>query len=116
MPYHQNSAGHGGRRCETERKTEFTLHGHHQERHKKECADGRQHSRSQELEIGSFQGDPLTWKSLQGEKVRSLQKHEINITVPKRVFSHLSAENDVKCDGMCVFTFTAYKLHNVHIA
>ena len=70
MPYHQNSAGHGGRRCETARKTEVKIHGHHQEGHQKECADGRQHSRPQELEIGSVQGDPLTWKSLQGEKVR----------------------------------------------
>ena len=66
MPYHQNSAGHGGRRWETVRKTEIKIHGHHQEGHQKECADGRQ----QELEIGSIQGDPLTWKSLQGEKVR----------------------------------------------
>ena len=73
MPYHQNSAGHGGRRCETARKTEVKIHGHHQEGHQKECADGRQHSRPQELEIGSVQGDPLTWKSLQGEKVRNYQ-------------------------------------------
>ena len=70
MTYHQNSAGHGGRRCETTRKTEVKIHGHHQEGHQKESADGRQHSRPQELEIGSVQGDPLTWKSLQGEKVR----------------------------------------------
>ena len=42
-----------------------------QEGHQKECADGRQHSRPQELEIGSVQGDPRTWKSLQGEKVRN---------------------------------------------
>ena len=34
-----------------------------------ELADGRQHSRSQGLEIGSFKSDPLTWKSLEGEKV-----------------------------------------------
>ena len=67
---HQNSAGHGGRRCETARKTKIKIHGHHQEGHQKECADGRQHSRPQELEIGSVQGDPLTWKSLQGEMVR----------------------------------------------
>ena len=40
-------------------------------RHQKEWADRRQHSRSQELEIGSVQGDPSTWKNLQGEKVRS---------------------------------------------
>ena len=46
------------------------LNGHHQERHPKERADGRQHSRSQGLEIGSFKSDPLIWKSLQGEKVR----------------------------------------------
>ena len=50
--------------------TEITIHGHHQERHKKECADGRQRTRSQGLENGSFQGDPLTWRSRQGEKVR----------------------------------------------
>ena len=56
MPYHQNSAGHGGRRCETARKTEVKIHGHHQEGHQKECADGRQHSRPQELEIGSAVG------------------------------------------------------------
>ena len=65
MPYHQNSAGHGGRRCETART--WTPSGGTS----KECADGRQHSRPQELEIGSVQGDPLTWKSLQGEKMRS---------------------------------------------
>ena len=47
MPYHQNSAGHGGRRCETARKTEIKIHGHHQEGHQKECADGRRHSRPQ---------------------------------------------------------------------
>ena len=58
-------------RCETERKTKITIHGHHHERHKKEWADGRQHSQSQKLETGSFKGDPLTWKSLQGEKVRN---------------------------------------------
>ena len=52
------------------------IHGHHQEGHQKECADGRQHSPSHGLEIGSFQGDPLTSKSLQGVKVRkvSLQR------------------------------------------
>ena len=38
----------------------------------KKWADGRQHSRSQGLEIGSFKGDPLTWKSLQGENTRTL--------------------------------------------
>ena len=70
MPYHQSSAGHGGRRCETARKTEVKIHGHHQEGHQKECADGRQHSRPQELEIDSDHGDPLTWKILQGENVR----------------------------------------------
>ena len=32
----------------------------------------------------------------------------------KRVFYHLSAENDVKCDGMCVFHIhSSYKLHNI---
>ena len=72
MPYHQNSAGHGGRRCETARKTEIKIHGHHQEGHQKECADGRQHSRPQELEIGSVQGDSLTWKSLQGENLNEV--------------------------------------------
>ena len=41
-------------------------------RHEKEWADGRQHSRSQGLEIGSFKGDPLTWKSLQGENIRTI--------------------------------------------
>ncbi len=66
----QYSVGHGGRRCETERKTEIEIHGYHQERYQEEWTDGRQHSRPQGLEIGSFQGDPLTWKSLQGEKVR----------------------------------------------
>ena len=40
-------------------------------RHLEEWADRRQHSRSQGLEIGSFQGDPLTWKSLQGEKEKT---------------------------------------------
>ena len=57
--------------CETERKTEIEIHGYHQERYQEEWTDGRQHSRPQGLEIGSFQGDPLTWKSLQGEKVRN---------------------------------------------
>ena len=60
-----------GRRCETERKTEIEKHGYHQERYQEEWTDGRQHSRPHGLEIGSFQGDPLTWKSLQGEKVRN---------------------------------------------
>ena len=55
-------------RCESERKTEIEMHGYHQERYQEEWTDGRQHSRPQGLEIGSFQGDPLTWKSLQGEK------------------------------------------------
>ena len=53
------------------RPTFIEIHGYHQKRYKKEWADRRQHSRSQGLEIGSFHGDPLTWKSLQGEKVRS---------------------------------------------
>ena len=57
----------GGR---PERKTKIEIHGYHQKRHQEEWADRRQHSRPQELEIGSVQGDPLTWKSLQGEKVR----------------------------------------------
>ena len=69
MPYHRNSAGHGGRRCETERKTEIEIHGF-KKRYQEEWADRRQHSRSQGLENGSFKGDPLTWKSRQGEKVR----------------------------------------------
>ena len=68
MPYHQNSAGHGGGRWETDRKTEIEIHGYHQKRHQEKWADRRQHSRPQELEIGSVEGDPLTWKSLQGEK------------------------------------------------
>ena len=38
-----------------------------------------QHSRSQELEIGSFKGDPLTWKSLQGEKVRLRQRLKVTL-------------------------------------
>ena len=46
----------------------MTIHGHHQEGHREERADRRQHPRPQELEFGSGQGDPLTWKSLQGEK------------------------------------------------
>ena len=54
--------------CEAERKTEIEIHGYHQERYQEEWTDGLQHSRPQGLEIGSFQGDPLTWKSLQGEK------------------------------------------------
>ena len=85
MSYHQNSAGHGGRRCETARKTEVKIHGHHQEGHQKECADGRQHSRPQELDIGSAQGDTLTWKSLQGEKVRS----------GENVINHLMYADDI---------------------
>ena len=47
------------------------IYGHHQKRHQEEWADRRQHSQSQGLEIGSFQGDPLTWKSLQGENVHT---------------------------------------------
>ena len=70
MPYHQNSTGHGGGRCETERKTKVEIHGYHQKRHQEEWADRRKHSPPQELEIVSVQGDPLTWKSLQTEKVR----------------------------------------------
>ena len=71
-----DSVGHGGRRCETERKTEIEIHGYHQERYQEEWTDGRQHSRPQGLEIGSFQGDPLTWKSLQGEKGEKLSVME----------------------------------------
>ena len=72
IPPEQNSAGHGGRKCETERKTEIEIHGYHQNsRHQEEWADIHQHSRSQGLEIGLFQGDPLTWKSLQGEKTHT---------------------------------------------
>ena len=75
-----NSAGHGGGRCEAERKTNITIYGHHQERHKKEWAVGRQHSRSQELETGSFKGDLLTRKSLQGEKSEErMEKKEITL-------------------------------------
>ena len=69
----------GGRRCETEKKkTEIEIHGYHKKRHQEEWADIRQHSRSQRLEIGSFQGDPLTWKSLQGEKVRNCMISDAN--------------------------------------
>ena len=64
----EQCCGHGGRRCETERKTEIEIHGYHQKRPQEEWADRSQHSRSQGLEIGSFKGNPLTWKSLQGEK------------------------------------------------
>ena len=47
ITYMQNSAGHGGRRCETERKTESKIHGYHQKRYEEEWADRRQHSRPQ---------------------------------------------------------------------
>ena len=53
-------------------------------RHKIECADGRQHSRPQELEIGSVQGDPLTWKSLQGEKNDRGPLQSFQEAVPRR--------------------------------
>ena len=33
----------------------------------------------------------------------SLKKHEINSAVTKTHFSQISAENDMKCDRMCVF-------------
>ena len=67
--------------CETERKTEIEIHGYHQERYQEEWTDGRQQSRPQGLEIGSFQGDPLTWKSLQCEmKVRILYFIQITHT------------------------------------
>ena len=77
MPYHQNSPGHGGRRCETERKTKIEIHGYHQKRHQEEWADRSQHSRSQGLEIGSVQGDPLTWKSLQDEKCMMITRTDV---------------------------------------
>ena len=48
----ENKGLRASRRCETERKTNITIHGHHQERHKKEWADGRQHSRS-EIELSN---------------------------------------------------------------
>ena len=38
---YQNSAGHGGRRCETQRKTNIKTHGHHQKRYEEGWADGR---------------------------------------------------------------------------
>ena len=34
----------------------------------------------------------------------------------KLVFYHLSAENDVKCDGMCVFHIHCLQTTYVHIA
>ena len=67
--------------CETERKTEIEIHGYRQERYQEEWTDGRQHSRPQGLDIGSFQGDPLTRKSLQDEKVRSQAKHQLAVSV-----------------------------------
>ena len=57
---------------ETERKTKIEIHGYHQKSYE-EWADGRQHSRSQRLEIGSFQGNSLMWKSPQGEKVGTVK-------------------------------------------
>ena len=52
--------------------------GYHQNRHQEEWADICQHSRSQGLDIGSFQGDPLTWKSLQCEKGEWGRQKEIS--------------------------------------
>ena len=69
-PYHPHSVGHGGKRIETERKTDIEIHAYHHKRHEEEWADRRQHSRSQGLEIGSFQGDPVTRKSLLGDNMR----------------------------------------------
>ena len=69
------------------RKTEIEIHGYHQERYQEEWTDGRQHSRPQGLEIGSFQGDPLTWKSLQGEKVRIQEVAERSNTTEQRTVS-----------------------------
>ena len=43
-PCHQNSAGYGGRMCDTQRKTTIEIHGHHQKIYQEEWADGRQHS------------------------------------------------------------------------
>ena len=34
----------------------------------------------------------------------------------KVFFNHLSAENDVKCDGMCVFHIHSLQTTYVHIA
>ena len=63
-----NSAGHVGGRSEAERKTNITIYGHHQERYKKNgLTDVNIHARKNWT--GSFKGDPLTWKSLQGEKL-----------------------------------------------
>ena len=39
-------------------RPKLRIYGHHQERHKKEWAVGRQHSRSQKMETGRFQGRP----------------------------------------------------------
>ena len=46
------------------------IYGYHQKRYEEEWADDRPYSRTQGLENGSTQGDPVMWKSLQGEKVR----------------------------------------------
>ena len=51
----KNSAGPGGKRCETESKTKIKIYGHHQKRYKEEWADGRQHSWPQGLANGSIQ-------------------------------------------------------------
>ena len=42
--YDKKCAGHGDRRCETQRKTNTKMHGHHKERHQEEWDDGRHHS------------------------------------------------------------------------
>ena len=42
--YDKNSAGHVGRRCETQRKSNIEIHGHYQKRYEEEWAEGRQHS------------------------------------------------------------------------
>ena len=49
----------------------------------------------------------------------SLKKHEINSAMIKPRFPQLSSENDMKCDGVCVFhihslqTTYMFTLHDV---
>ena len=72
--YDQKSAGHGGRRCETARKTKITIHGLDTIRRdikKNALTDVNILDRKNWRLAVSMQGDPLTWKSLQGEKKKS---------------------------------------------
>ena len=43
-------------------------------------------------------------------------KHEVNSAVIKTRFYQLSAENDMKCDGMCVFHILSLQTTSVHVA